>query len=233
MRTRRSTALPLISCGSPWSPVVGLPRLDREDRRAAGDRARVLALLLADRTFAPELEELLDALDQVAADEDVQPVADLKLGRSTRQQRLLAAHDHADQRLARQLQLARRRGPAIASPSRIGNSKNSAPSLRMLPAWITGGSTARWVVVSFSRLAKPLEGRALEDRRREHDEEDDVVDRVRVGDAVDQRECREHDRHRTTHSGPLQQRDLAELELGRTASRRRPPPVARRTSAAA
>ena len=116
----------------------------------------------------------------LAAHEHEQPVALLEPGRAARQQRLVAAHDQRDERVARQPEVAQpraRRGVARAGST---CSTTSPPSSRTR-ADLEDPRRLRRLV---GRHAEPprhrLDRRALEQRREQHREEHDVEELLAV-----------------------------------------------------
>ena len=108
----------------------------------------------------------------------MQPVAGLDLGRAARQERLVAADDHVHERVARQVQLAHhvaRDRVALAARElhHLGAQPADRADLHQRPRHrgLVGGQP--------QRARQPLERDALDERRGEHDEEDDVEESSR------------------------------------------------------
>ena len=98
-----------------------------------------------------------------------------------------------------------------------GNSSTSAPSCWIVPTSTSGRGSGRLVAGHPQSARERLERRALEQRRDQHDEEDEVEEPVGAGDALDDREGGEHHRQRAAQAGPADQRDLAERVAARRA----------------
>ena len=108
---------------------------------------------------------------------------------------------------------SRTRWPTIASSAAIGYSRISAPSRRIVPPSASGRGSAGSLVVDAEARGQRLEGRALQERRDEHGEEDDVEDLAAARHLGDHREGREHHRHRAAQPGPAEHDPLALAEL--------------------
>ena len=181
----------------------------REDRHAAGVGAR-RADRAGDRPRAPALEQLGQVGRHLAPDQHQQPVAGLQARRAARQQRLVAAHDQRDERVARQPEIAQRATPSAASPGRITCSTTSrararAPRRPRAPRLRRAGSS----VVTPSRRAtgsivvpcSTVDSRTAKNTM--------LKNSRRVGHALDDREDRQHDGHRAAQPGPAEHRLLA------------------------
>ena len=122
------TSLPASVLRALRVAVGGCHGPDRGDRRAAA-RLPARALGRADRAGAPAPHQLAELHRDLLADEHVELIALLDDRRAARWDRAVAAHDHVQQRLARQPELAHRaaldrvavRAPGTASsPRRAG-----------------------------------------------------------------------------------------------------------------
>ena len=99
------------------------------------------------------------------AQQDVEAVARAQARRAARRDRLVAAHDHVDHRVARQAEVAHRARRRSRRSAAIGYSSTSAPRRRIVPASTSGRGSAGWFVVIPSRSREALERRALQQRR--------------------------------------------------------------------
>ena len=147
------------------------------------------------------------------------------------QQRLVVAHDHADQRLARQLELvhhqahdrvglgapgtrAPRRRAAGWCPPRAGGGRARARRWSRPAPARAGSSVAPCTSVEVRTTKKTML----------------KIDPAFV-DALDHREGGEHDRHGAAQARPADQRRLAQAHAGRRPWPRARPPAGPRTSA--
>ena len=103
---------------------------------------------------------------------------------------------------------SRTRSPTIASASATGYSITSAPSRRIVPTSASGRGSAGSSRRQAERARERLERGALDQRRDDHDEEDDVEEQVAGWEPVDHREGREHDRDRAAQARPAEQQPL-------------------------
>ena len=208
VRSARSTSTPSICSGCAGVAHLLPPGLHAEDRRAARAAADGGAASGSPIGPARQRSNRSSTLSRtVAAHEDVQPVAGLDLAssraaaapRSSRTITLTSASRGSSSWFTRHARRSRR-------VSATGNSSTSAPSRRIVPTSCSGRDSAGSSVVTPSAARERLERGALDQRRGEHDEEDDVEERCRVLDALDHREGGEHDRHRAAQPGPAHQR---------------------------
>ena len=91
----------------------------------------------------------------------------------------LVAHDHVDDRLARQPEVAHARADDGVVVRRSGTRRPRRRAARIVPASASGRGSAGSVVVAPSRAATRLERRALQQRRDQHREEHDVEELAR------------------------------------------------------
>ena len=155
--------------GSPMAPVHGFTvKMGERPERALGTASG--------SPIGPERQRSnsssTPAADR-AADQDVQPVARGHLGRAARQQRLVVAHDHADQRLARQLELVHAQpGDGVGVLYRVLQHLGAkAPDRAHL---VQGTGNGGLVADHAQSLGQGIERRPLHQGGGQHHEEDDV-----------------------------------------------------------
>jgi hypothetical protein len=130
----------------------------------------------------------------------VETVAGLEARRAARRDRLVAAHDDVDHRLARQAEVAHAR-PRHRVVGRdlvlehLGAEAADRARLRQRPGQ---GRLARR---RAQEARERLERRPLDEGREEHGEEDDVEELRGLGDTGDDRERGQDDRHRPAQPG--------------------------------
>ncbi len=125
----------------------------------------------------PAREDVLDGRAHRVRDEDEKAVAGLDDRAPARRDRVVAAHDHGDDRGSRQADLSNGRtcDRVIGRDDEVEEVQR-ARSRRPRSAARASVEPARRGRAS----GDPLEGRPLQDRRDDHDEEDGVEDRVRL-----------------------------------------------------
>ena len=214
--------------GSPSASVhgrvvkIGAP----VDVRALGPRRR------PDGPGAPALARLLERAHRRLADEHVEAIARLEARRAARRQRLLVAHEHVDERVARQPEVAHAHADRrVALDER--HLDDVGAELADLPDLDERGAQRRLARQRAELARDPGERRALQQRRDEHREERDVEELHGARDALDDRERREHDRHRAAQPRPAEHDPLGRVAAARTPSRPSPRAAARRRRARA
>ena len=180
MRSCSTTASP-PTAARPREVAVAVPsrygRTLRHGRRAARDRARGRG----GGPIGPSRQRRMSwstSPRALRAHEHVQLVAGEQARRAARRDRLVAAHDHVDDRLARQAEVAhaaRRRSRRSRRPGTRAPRRRAA---RIVPASASGRGSAGSLRRDPEPLGERLERRALEQRRDQHGEEHDVEELV-------------------------------------------------------
>ena len=136
---------------------------------------------MCDRALAPALEQLGQVGRHLAADEHEQPVAGLQARRAARQQRLVAAHDQRDERVARQPEIAQpRAGGGVARADHVLDDVRARARAPRRPRARTAGRS-RLVGRDAQPARDRLDRRALQQGREQDREEHDVEELPRVG----------------------------------------------------
>ena len=191
---------------------VGLgPAPDVEHGRRAGQPRPRRGGVRTDRPAPPARDQLAQLGRRLLADEHVQPVSARHARRPARQDGLALAHDHVDECLAGQLELA---GPqpddGVVVVDRVFDHLGAEPADR------AGLGDRAGEGRNLGRQPEParerLEGRSLQERREQHGEEDDVQELEPLPDPRIHREQREHDRHGAAQPSPAEHGPLRERE---------------------
>ena len=198
----------------------------RGEHRRARAQGRVMRARDLHRPEPPALEQVGHVAGHLLAHHHVQPVVGLDARRAARQERLLSAHDHAQQRVSGQPERAHQLpddrvvgahrvlhdlGPEAADRARLDE--------RLRQRRLAGGHA--------EPAGEPLDRRALE-QRRDHDREEDDVEEVAalaLRHTLDHGKRGEHDRDRTAEAGPTEHQPLARgeaIERSRERGRQRP-----------